>query len=322
MNKMNYKKIIAITFALIMLVSGLAVLSNIPQNSSNSPIHGSPIIPADVTDTVPSGTTSNEYYGVTSTWSYTVSGSSSNCKVTSSSSGYPSPSYPSYPSAPSSASWTLTWDGHTLGSGTVSSSDVTYSQSTTHQESRNAEGVVYFTYAYSTTSWKFSVSPSYTWTQYGSLSGVSAGWTLELDSKDQTGTIVLYSAESSTSFTVSGPSSLDPGQTGTFCANIPSSFTPSSYQWYLNGNAVSGATSSSYSKSFSASTSYSIFFTATNSTGFSYESTTLNGSKACSDRIESLSEKAALGAVRNDDTSGPCIVCGNPGKLSAFSRTY
>jgi len=46
------------------------------------------------------------------------------------------------------------------------------------------------------------------------------------------------------------------------------------------------------------------------------------GSKACSDEIESLSEKAALGAVRNDDTSGPCIVCGNPGKLSAFSRTY
>ena len=46
------------------------------------------------------------------------------------------------------------------------------------------------------------------------------------------------------------------------------------------------------------------------------------GSKACSDRIESLSEKAALGAVRNDDTSGPCIVCGSPGKLSAFSRTY
>ncbi len=46
------------------------------------------------------------------------------------------------------------------------------------------------------------------------------------------------------------------------------------------------------------------------------------GSKACSDRIESLSEKAALGAVRNDNTSGPCIVCGSPGKLSAFSRTY
>ena len=318
MNKMNYKKIIAITFALIMLVSGLAVLSNIPQNSSNSPIHGSPIIPADVTDTVPSGTTSNEYYGVTSTWSYTVSGSSSNCKVTSSSSGYPSPSYPSYPSAPSSASWNLTWDGHTLGSGTVSSSDVTYSQSTTHQESRNAEGVVYFTYAYSTTSWKFSVSPSYTWTQYGSLSGVSAGWTLELDSKDQTGTIVLYSAESSTSVTVSGPTSLDPGQTGSFSANIPSSFSPTSYQWYLNGNAVSGGTSSSYSTSFSASASYSIFYTATNSTGFSYESTTLNGSTTSSDPSISIS------AVSNPSDAGQTVdfsttASGGSGNYSSYS---
>ncbi len=46
------------------------------------------------------------------------------------------------------------------------------------------------------------------------------------------------------------------------------------------------------------------------------------GSKICSDKIETLSEKTALGNVRNDNSSGPCIVCGNPGKLSAFSRTY
>jgi prolyl-tRNA synthetase len=46
------------------------------------------------------------------------------------------------------------------------------------------------------------------------------------------------------------------------------------------------------------------------------------GSKMCSDKIESLSEKTALGTVRNDNSSGACIVCGKPGKLSAFSRTY
>lgn len=46
------------------------------------------------------------------------------------------------------------------------------------------------------------------------------------------------------------------------------------------------------------------------------------GRKECSDRIEALSEKTALGAVRGMDKSGPCIVCGRPGKISAFSRTY
>ena len=46
------------------------------------------------------------------------------------------------------------------------------------------------------------------------------------------------------------------------------------------------------------------------------------GRKECSDRIEALSEKTALGTVRGMNKSGPCIVCGKPGKLSAFSRTY
>ncbi len=46
------------------------------------------------------------------------------------------------------------------------------------------------------------------------------------------------------------------------------------------------------------------------------------GNKECSDRIEALSEKTALGIVRNDNEVGPCIVCGKPGKVSAFSRTY
>lgn len=317
MNAHN-KKIVAIALVLIMVLSGLAVLSSTTQNSISVGTTGNPITPADATDTVSSGSTSSQYYGTTSTWSYTVSGSSSNCKTTSSSSSYPSPSYPSYPSAPSSASWTLTWDSYTLGSGSVSSSDITYSHSTSYRSARNAVGEVYVTCAYSTTSWKFSVSPSYTWTQYGSLSGVSAGWTLELDSQDQTGTIVLYTAEYSTSVTVSGPSSLDLSQTGTFSASIPSSFSPTSYQWYLNGNAVSGATSSSYSTSFGASTSYSIFYTATNSTGFSYESTALNGSTTSSDPTISIS------AVSNPSDAGQTVdfsttASGGSGTYSSYS---
>ncbi|WP_287960275.1 proline--tRNA ligase [Acidiplasma sp.] len=46
------------------------------------------------------------------------------------------------------------------------------------------------------------------------------------------------------------------------------------------------------------------------------------GSKECSDKIEALTEKAALGNIYNDKTSGKCIVCGRDGKLSMFSRTY
>ncbi len=46
------------------------------------------------------------------------------------------------------------------------------------------------------------------------------------------------------------------------------------------------------------------------------------GSKECSDKIENISEKVALGNIYNDNTSGKCIVCGKEGKLSVFSRTY
>ncbi len=46
------------------------------------------------------------------------------------------------------------------------------------------------------------------------------------------------------------------------------------------------------------------------------------GSKICSDKIEEISEKTALGRLKNDNSDGKCIVCGKPGKLSAFSRTY
>ncbi len=273
MNKMNSKKIIAITFALIMVLSGLGILASdiSAQDNSSHLNHASPSI-------VSSGTATDEYYGDTSTWNYTVSGSSTSSTSARSTSAYPAPDYPAYPAAPSTSSWTLSWDGYTLGSGNVSSYDITHSQTYTHSELKLGSTIYYQTTSDSETSWHFSVQPSYKWTQYGSLSGVSAGWTLELDSQDQTGTIVLYSALYSSSAIVSGPTYLKPGQDGTFTSSVPSSFSPSRYQWYLDGSAISGATSSTYTTSFSASTNYSIFFLATNSTGFSYESTTLNGS--------------------------------------------
>lgn len=298
MNKMNYKKIIAITFALIMVLSGLGILASdiSAQDNSSHLNHASPSI-------VSSGTTTNAYYGDTSTWNYTVSGSSTSSTSAKSTSAYPAPDYPAYPAAPSTSSWTLSWDGYTLGSGNVSSYDITHSQTYTHSELKVGSTTYYQTTSSSTTSWKFSVQPSYTWTQYGSLSGVSAGWTLELDSQNQTGTIVLYSALYSTSVIVSGPTYLKPGQDGTFTSSVPSTFAPSSYQWYLDGSAISGATSSTYTTSFSASTNYSIFFLATNSTGFSYESTTLNGSAGYTLSISAVHNPADAGQSVDFSTS-------------------
>lgn len=46
------------------------------------------------------------------------------------------------------------------------------------------------------------------------------------------------------------------------------------------------------------------------------------GSKECVDRIEENSNKNCLGTVEDDGSEGPCVVCGKPGRLSSFSRTY
>ncbi len=46
------------------------------------------------------------------------------------------------------------------------------------------------------------------------------------------------------------------------------------------------------------------------------------GSKECSDKIENISEKAALGNIYSENSGGKCIVCGKDGRLSVFSRTY
>ncbi|SMD30978.1 proline--tRNA ligase [Picrophilus oshimae] len=46
------------------------------------------------------------------------------------------------------------------------------------------------------------------------------------------------------------------------------------------------------------------------------------GSRECSDALEQKKDVTALGTLYNLNDSGKCIVCGNPGRLSMFARSY
>ncbi|KAA8923173.1 proline--tRNA ligase [Thermoplasma sp.] len=46
------------------------------------------------------------------------------------------------------------------------------------------------------------------------------------------------------------------------------------------------------------------------------------GSKECSDRIESETEKSALGFMVGSNETGKCVVCGKEGRLAVFSKSY
>ena len=59
--------------------------------------------------------------------------------------------------------------------------------------------------------------------------------------------------------TASSQNPTDIGNSVTFTASGSGGTGSYSYQWYLNGNAVSGATSSAYSTSFSSSGSDTVY---------------------------------------------------------------
>ncbi|MDS0257099.1 proline--tRNA ligase [Thermoplasmatales archaeon AK] len=46
------------------------------------------------------------------------------------------------------------------------------------------------------------------------------------------------------------------------------------------------------------------------------------GSKDCSDKVEQVTEFSLLGMVDGSKEDGKCVVCGDDGKLTAFSKTY
>ena len=68
----------------------------------------------------------------------------------------------------------------------------------------------------------------------------------------------------------------DVGNSVTFTASASGGTGSYSYQWYLNGNAVSGATSSTYTTSFSAVGSNSVYVVIEDSSGISEQSPTIS----------------------------------------------
>jgi PKD repeat protein len=72
----------------------------------------------------------------------------------------------------------------------------------------------------------------------------------------------------SLSISISPPSaSICVGQSTAFTSTVSGGITPYSYQWYLNGSSVSGATSSSWAFSPTAPGTYSVYLKVTDKNG-------------------------------------------------------
>ncbi|PYB68153.1 hypothetical protein DMB44_05380 [Thermoplasma sp. Kam2015] len=68
----------------------------------------------------------------------------------------------------------------------------------------------------------------------------------------------------------------DVGKTITLSSSVSGGTSPYSYQWYLNGNAISGATSSTYSVSYSSSGTYDYYVAVTDAAGYTVDSNTID----------------------------------------------
>ena len=73
----------------------------------------------------------------------------------------------------------------------------------------------------------------------------------------------------------SSSTTTDVNQPVTLSANVNGGIQPYTYQWYVNGNPVNGATSSSFSFTPSNSGTYNIYASVTDSTGSSQNSNTI-----------------------------------------------
>lgn len=69
-------------------------------------------------------------------------------------------------------------------------------------------------------------------------------------------------------------SSVTSGQSVTFTSSVSGGTPPNSYQWYLNGTSVSGATSSSWTFTPTSSGKYEIYLNITDSEGYKAQSET------------------------------------------------
>ena len=119
----------------------------------------------------------------------------------------------------------------------------------------------------------------------------------------------------SVSITSSG-STVDVGQSVTFTATGSGGIGSYSYQWYLNGNAVSGATSSTYTTSFGSSGDYSVYVVITD-TGDSATSNTITETVDSDPSISISSSRNPSDAGQSVDFS--TSVSGGTGSYSSYS---
>lgn len=249
------------TLIVVFLVLLVVVSSSLNQIKNNSKVTSEKSLFTTST-TLASGTFSDVWYNHNTTFYYEISQSASNEQTTVSDTGYPPPSYPSYPSAGGTVSWNITLNGNVLTSGTTGAVDITHSQYYTHFKGTRDGVTLYETLAYSVTSWKYIVDYIENFQSYGSTSGTTYTWVINLDGSSETGTIDIFSD------TISIPSSASTfiGKTLTFQADI-TNFPEIGYDWYVNG-VSQNVNSSVFSFTFNNKGVYDVHYIAMNQTGY------------------------------------------------------
>ncbi len=154
-------------------------------------------------------------------------------------------------------------------------------------------------------SYTYSFSSSGSQSYYGSVSGTDSS----------TITITVNPDPSVTITSSRNPA--DVGQSVTFSSSVSGGTPGYSYQWYLNGNAVSGATSSSWTTSFGTSGTESVYLHLTDSVGYSVNSNTISETvdPELSVSVSSSRNPSDLGQIVDFSTS----VSGGSGSYSSYS---
>jgi hypothetical protein len=118
-------------------------------------------------------------------------------------------------------------------------------------------------------SWAFTPSSTGSYSVYVKVTD-SASTSVTVQSNNATATV-----NSALSVTISPTSTtIDVGHSVSFTSSASGGTSPYTYQWYINGVAVSGATSSTWNFTPSSPGSYSIYVNITDHAGFMAESNT------------------------------------------------